>query len=59
MNYKEITNMKQISVVLGTRIEAIKMAPLVKQLRSRPEGFETLICVTAQPTQLYQVGCRL
>jgi UDP-N-acetylglucosamine 2-epimerase len=38
---------KTILSVFGTRPEAIKMAPLVKELERRPE-FESVICVTAQ-----------
>ena len=47
MKEKEI---KVISV-FGTRPEAIKMAPLVKELESRPE-FCSLVCVTAQHRQM-------
>lgn len=45
--------MKQIKVmsVFGTRPEAIKMAPLVLELKNRPE-FESLVCVTAQHRQM-------
>ena len=39
--------MKKILVVFGTRPEAIKMAPLVKELESRP-NVEPVVCVTAQ-----------
>ena len=38
-------------LVFGTRPEAIKMAPLVKELQSREE-FETIVCVTAQHRQM-------
>lgn len=41
----------KILVVFGTRPEAIKMAPLVKQLRSR-ECFDVRVCVTAQHRQM-------
>ena len=37
--------------VFGTRPEAIKMAPLVLELDSRPE-FESIVCVTAQHRQM-------
>lgn len=37
--------------VFGTRPETIKMAPLVKELKSRPE-IETIVCVTAQHRQM-------
>ena len=39
--------MKTILLVFGTRPEAIKMAPLVKKLQSKPEDFKTVVCVTA------------
>jgi len=39
--------MKKILSVFGTRPEAIKMAPVVKELESR-EGIESIVCVTAQ-----------
>lgn len=38
-------------VVFGTRPEAIKMCPLVKELKSRPE-LETTVCVTGQHRQM-------
>jgi len=34
--------------VLGTRPEAIKMAPVIRALASRPQGFTSLVCVTGQ-----------
>ena len=45
--------MKKIKVmsVFGTRPEAIKMAPLVKELAQR-EGIESLCCVTAQHREM-------
>ncbi len=43
--------MKRIMVVFGTRPEAIKMCPLVKELRRRP-GFETIVGVTGQHRQM-------
>lgn len=39
--------MKKVMVVFGTRPEAIKMCPLVKELKSR-ESIETIVCVTSQ-----------
>ena len=42
---------KKIMIVFGTRPEAIKMCPLVLELRSRPE-FETILCVTGQHRQM-------
>ena len=39
-------------VVLGTRPEAIKMAPLVKEFQKHPDEFETVVCVTGQHRQM-------
>ena len=39
--------MKTVMLVFGTRPEAIKMCPLVKELQSRP-SIKTLVCVTGQ-----------
>jgi len=44
--------MKKIMVVFGTRPEAIKMAPVVKELRARKKAFRTLVCVTSQHRQM-------
>ena len=35
-------------LVFGTRPEAIKMAPLIKELQKYPDKFETIVCVTGQ-----------
>jgi UDP-N-acetylglucosamine 2-epimerase (non-hydrolysing) len=40
--------MSKVLVVFGTRPEAVKMAPLIKQLGARGDVFETRVCVTAQ-----------
>ena len=42
---------KDIMVVVGTRPEAIKMAPLVHALKNRPKG-RTVFCVTAQHREM-------
>ena len=39
-------------LVFGTRPEAIKMAPLVKEFQKHPESFETIVCVTGQHRQM-------
>ena len=39
-------------LVFGTRPEAIKMAPLVKEFQKHPETFETIVCVTGQHRQM-------
>lgn len=43
---------KTILSVFGTRPEAIKMAPVVKELSRRSENFNSLVCVTAQHRQM-------
>lgn len=44
--------MKRIMLVFGTRPEAIKMAPLVKEFEKHPDKFETIVCVTGQHRQM-------
>ena len=44
--------MKKILLIFGTRPEAIKMAPLVKEFQSNPKTFETKVCVTAQHREM-------
>ena len=39
-------------LVFGTRPEAIKMAPLVKELQKHPDTFETIVCVTGQHREM-------
>lgn len=39
-------------LVFGTRPEAIKMAPLVKEFQKYPEKFETIVCVTGQHREM-------
>ena len=43
--------MKKIMLVFGTRPEAIKMCPLVNELKKR-ENLETVVCVTGQHRQM-------
>ena len=43
---------KRILLVFGTRPEAIKMAPLVKEFQKHPEKFDTKVCVTAQHREM-------
>ena len=43
--------MKKVMLVFGTRPEAIKMCPLVKELQTRG-GLETVVCVTGQHRQM-------
>ena len=39
-------------LVFGTRPEAIKMAPLVKEFQKHPESFQTIVCVTGQHREM-------
>ena len=43
---------KKIMLVFGTRPEAIKMAPLVKEFQKNQEVFETIVCVTGQHREM-------
>lgn len=43
--------MKKVMLVFGTRPEAIKMCPLVNELKTR-KGIETVVCVTGQHRQM-------
>lgn len=44
--------MKTIMLVFGTRPEAIKMAPLVKEFKKYPHVFRTVVCVTGQHREM-------
>ena len=44
--------MKTILLVFGTRPEAIKMAPLVKEFQKQTEYFKTVVCVTGQHREM-------
>ena len=43
---------KRVMLVFGTRPEAIKMAPLVKEFQRHPEEFQTVVCVTGQHREM-------
>ena len=43
---------KKIMLVFGTRPEAIKMCPLVKEFQKRSDEFETTVCVTGQHREM-------
>ena len=51
--------MKKIMLVFGTRPEAIKMAPLVKEFQKHPESFETIVCVTGQHREMLDQVLRI
>ena len=44
--------MKTIMLVFGTRPEAIKMCPLVKEFQKYPNDFHTIVCVTGQHREM-------
>lgn len=44
--------MKKVLLVFGTRPEAIKMAPLVKEFQKNSRDFQTLVCVTGQHREM-------
>jgi len=49
---KKYKIMKRVMLVFGTRPEAIKMCPLVKEFQKYPEQFETIVCVTGQHREM-------
>jgi UDP-N-acetylglucosamine 2-epimerase (non-hydrolysing) len=51
--------MKKIMLVFGTRPEAIKVAPLVKEFQKYPEKFETIVCVTGQHREMLDQVLRI
>ena len=44
--------MKKVMLVFGTRPEAIKMAPLVKEFQKYPDKFKAIVCVTGQHREM-------
>lgn len=46
-------------LVFGTRPEAIKMAPLVKEFQKYPKEFETIVCVTGQHREMLDQVLRI
>lgn len=51
--------MKKIMLVFGTRPEAIKMAPVVKELKRRADRFSTIVTVTGQHRQMLDQVLRI
>jgi len=47
-----MNSLKKIMMVFGTRPEAIKMVPLIKELQKYPNLFEVVICVTGQHKEM-------
>lgn len=50
---------KKVMLVFGTRPEAIKMCPLVNELKSRPNEFQTVVCVTGQHREMLEQVLRV
>lgn len=50
---------KKVMLVFGTRPEAIKMAPLVKEFQKNDEFFETIVCVTGQHREMLDQVLRI
>jgi len=51
--------MKKIMLVFGTRPEAIKVAPLIKEFQKYPEDFDTKVCVTGQHREMLDQVLRI
>lgn len=51
--------MKKVMLVFGTRPEAIKMAPLVKEFQKYPQRFEVVVCVTGQHREMLDQVLRI
>ncbi len=51
--------MKRVMLVFGTRPEAIKMCPLVKEFWKYPTDFETIVCVTGQHREMLDQVLRI
>lgn len=51
--------MIKVMLVFGTRPEAIKMCPLVKELQKRPDEFETIVCITGQHREMLDQVLRI
>lgn len=49
----------KVMLVFGTRPEAIKMCPLVKELQKRTDEFETIVCVTGQHREMLDQVLRI
>lgn len=51
--------MKTVMLVFGTRPEAIKMCPLVKEFQKHPDEFKTIVCVTGQHREMLDQVLRI
>ena len=57
--FKKNNCMKKIMLVFGTRPEAIKMCPLVKEFQKYPDDFKTVVCVTGQHREMLDQVLRI
>ncbi len=51
--------MRTVMLVFGTRPEAIKMCPLVKEFQKHPDKFKTMVCVTGQHREMLDQVLRI
>ena len=51
--------MRTVMLVFGTRPEAIKMCPLVKEFQKHPDTFKTMVCVTGQHREMLDQVLRI
>ncbi len=51
--------MKTLLLVFGTRPEAIKMCPLVKEFQKHPGEFKTVVCVTGQHREMLDLVLKI
>ncbi len=51
--------MQEVLLVFGTRPEAIKMCPLVKEFQKYPDDFKTVVCVTGQHREMLDQVLRI
>jgi UDP-N-acetylglucosamine 2-epimerase (non-hydrolysing) len=49
---------RTVLTILGTRPEAIKMAPVIRELRSRPAEFKVIVCSTGQHREMLEQSLR-
>lgn len=52
-------SLKNVPVVFGARPEAIKLAPVIRELRKRKSVFECTVCLTAQHREMLDDMLRL
>ena len=51
--------MKTVMLIFGTRPEAIKMCPLVKEFQKHSQEFKTVVCVTGQHREMLDQVLRI